>query len=143
MDMKGDMKGRCGMPSEHVQRTEPSATGGRRLELYDAIRSRATAQRVALDRDDLDTFFDLLQERERLIALAEQTPESPSGRVPRSAVAATVRDILDIDEQNQRLLDEKLRVAARELAFLRSGQQAMAGYGRPAPIRSLYFERLS
>ena len=47
-----------------------------RVGLYEAIRRTAEAQRQAVQRDDLDRFYDLLQEREKLLTKAENVPQS-------------------------------------------------------------------
>ena len=112
-----------------------------RVALYDSIRRTAHQQRDALRRDDLDTFHDLLQERERLLAKVEDvsrimpsTATNGDDTYARAEAATIVREILSVDEETSDLLAEKLAFAQRDIVQINSGRTAVRGYSHLRPV---------
>jgi hypothetical protein len=105
-----------------------------RVGLYEAIRRTAEQQRQAVAADDLDRFYDLLQERERLLDKAEAVLQQP-GQVERDRAGEVVADILRLDQQTEQLLMGKIDDARSELGDMVVGRQAVAAYGRITPLR--------
>jgi hypothetical protein len=105
-----------------------------RVGLYEAIRRTAEQQRQAVASDDLDRFYDLLQERERLLDKAEAVQQQ-SGQGDRDRAGEVVADILRLDQQTEQLLVGKIDDARGELGDMVVGRQAVAAYGRITPLR--------
>lgn len=99
-----------------------------RLGLYEAIRRMAEAQRDAVATDDLDHFYDLLQDRERLLEKTEAVKQELDQR-DRARADGLVRDILRIDQETESLLTRKIDSARRELDGVAIGRQALSAYG--------------
>jgi hypothetical protein len=106
-----------------------------RVGLYEAIRRTAEAQRQAVQVDDLDRFYNLLQERERLLEKAESV-EQDLPIDDRRKAGDIVRDILNLDQETERLLTGKIDDVKDELSGMVNGQQALAAYGRVTPLRA-------
>jgi hypothetical protein len=104
-----------------------------RVGLYEAIRRTAAAQREAVAADDLDRFYWLLQERERLLAKAE-TVQQELDAVDRSRAGDLIRDILAIDQETERLLVARIEEAREELSGMAVGRRALSAYGRNAAV---------
>ena len=100
-----------------------------RVGLYEAIRRMALAQREAVRADDLDRFYALLQERERLIEKAETVQQELDGD-DQATAGGLVRDILRIDQETEELLMAKIEEARAELGGMAVGRRAVAAYGR-------------
>lgn len=100
-----------------------------RVGLYEAIRRTALAQREAVRGDDLDRFYDLLQERERLIAKAESVNQELDGE-DQATAGGLVRDILRVDQETEQLLMGKIEEARAELGGMTVGRTAIAAYAR-------------
>jgi hypothetical protein len=100
-----------------------------RVGLYEAIRRTALAQREAVRSDDLDRFYDLLQERERLLEKAEAVHQELDN-ADQVRAGGLVRDILSVDQETERLLMGKIDEAKVELGDMAIGRQAIAAYGR-------------
>jgi hypothetical protein len=98
-----------------------------RLGLYEAIRRTAEAQRQAVERDDLDGFYGLLEERERLLEKSESVQQE-LGPAERARAAALVREIMRLDRETERLLTGKIEATRGELNAVARGRQAVAGY---------------
>lgn len=94
-----------------------------RQAIYEAIREMALRQRAAIEQDDLATFHALLTQREALIS---RVADVGSGAEP--AAGDLLREIMALDEDNQRLLSSKIEEAQRELNTVRGGQQALRSY---------------
>lgn len=107
-----------------------------RLSLYEAIREAALRQRAAIESDDLASFHDLLVQREALIAEVEG-----AGEVERGGTAELLRDIMTLDEQNQRLLSAKIEEAQRELNTMRGGEQILRSYTTLAEREARFVDR--
>lgn len=95
--------------------------------IYEAIRDVAVRQRDAIGRSDFGAFHRLLAEREALVSEAAR-----AGEGQRAAAADVLREIMTLDEENQRLLSAQIDDARRELQATRSGQHAFRAYGAPA-----------
>ena len=102
-----------------------------RVGLYDAIRRTALAQREAVRGDDLERFYDLLQERERLLEKAEGVHQDLEAD-DQARAGGLVRDILRIDQDTEQMLMGKIDEARAELGEMAIGRQALAAYGRSA-----------
>ena len=100
-----------------------------RVGLYEAIRRTALAQREAVRLDDLDRFYNLLQEREKLLEKAETVHQQLDGDDQVKA-GGLVRDILRVDQETEQLLMGKIDEARVELGEMAVGRQAVAAYGR-------------
>ena len=98
-----------------------------RLGLYEAIRRTAEAQRQAVQADDLDRFYELLVERERLLDKSEAVRQelAPPERAQATAV---VREIARLDQEIERLLMSKIEATREELNGVTRGRRALAGY---------------
>ena len=105
-----------------------------RVGLYEAIRRTAEQQHRAVAADDLDRFYDLLQERERLLEKAEQVGQ-PLGDGDRRRAGEVVADILRLDQATERLLSGKIEQVRGELGGMAIGRRAVAAYGRVRPLR--------
>ncbi len=90
--------------------------------VYEAMRRTVQAQREALLRDDLDEFYRLLEEREKLLATMTLVVAE------RLALAGIVQEILRLDQENEALLREKIATAQQELVQIASGRQALQRY---------------
>ncbi|HEV8637870.1 MAG TPA: flagellar protein FliT [Chloroflexota bacterium] len=99
-----------------------------RLGLYEAIRRTAEAQREAVESDDLDRFYELLVERERLLDKTEALPQELDP-ADRARAASVVREIMRVDQETERLLMSKIEATREELNDVARGRQALAGYG--------------
>lgn len=100
-----------------------------RVGLYEAIRRTALAQREAVRGDDLDRFYSLLQDRERLIEKAESVDQELDGE-DQATAGGLVRDILRVDQETEELLMGKIEEARVELGGMAVGRRAVAAYGR-------------
>lgn len=100
-----------------------------RVGLYEAIRRTALAQREAVRGDDLDRFYALLQERERLLDKAESVNQELDGE-DQATAGGLVRDILRVDQETEELLRGKIEEARVELGGMAVGRRAVAAYGR-------------
>ena len=109
-----------------------------RLGLYEALRRTAEAQRQAVQSDDLDTFYDLLQQREKLLDKTEGVPQALDGG-DRDRAGQIVRDIMEVDYETERLLATKIEAARDELSGVSRGRQALAGYGYAQQVGSTDF----
>lgn len=106
-----------------------------RAGIYEAIRRTAEAQRQAVETDDLDRFYDLLQERERLLEKAESVQQTLEGS-DRTRTAQVVQEIMRVDQETERLLMGKIDDVRIELSDMSSGRQALAAYNNnPTPTR--------
>jgi hypothetical protein len=105
-----------------------------RVGLYEAIRRTAEQQHQAVAADDLERFYDLLHERERLLEKAE-TVEQPLGDGDRRRAGEVVADILRLDQETERLLTGKIEEVRGELGGMAVRRQAVAAYGRVTPLR--------
>ena len=105
-----------------------------RVGLYEAIRRTAEQQHQAVAADDLDRFYDLLQERERLLEKAESFEQQLEG-ADRARAGVVVADILRLDQETERLLMSKIEDVRGELGDMVVGRQAVAAYGRVTPLR--------
>jgi hypothetical protein len=99
-----------------------------RLGLYEALRRTAEAQHEAVQSDDLDRFYDLLQEREKLLDKTEGVPQTLDGP-DRQRAGQIVRDIMRVDQETERLLATKIELTRDELNDVSRGRNALAGYG--------------
>src|SRR5688500_9922465 len=98
-----------------------------RLGLYEALRRTAEAQRAAVEGDDLDRFYDLLQEREKLLDKTDAVEQELEG-VARQRAGQLVRDIMRVDQETERLLAIKIETTRDELSGVSRGREALAGY---------------
>ena len=98
-----------------------------RLGLYEAIRRTAEAHRQAVQSDDLDRFYELFEERERLLEKAESLRQELDPAEKAQAVSV-VREIMRLDRETERLLTGKIEATRDELNDVARGRQAMAGY---------------
>ena len=137
----------------------PDGFAAEKFEILCSIFERARAQRTALERDDLDTFMRILDERDELIARLQQLIDA-SAEVPDNVVAfptelhtrnrqddglaldTVIRGIVEHDEQNEQMLNEKLDGLAAELPALRHGRQAIQAYRIPRDQQG-YIDRVS
>lgn len=137
----------------------PDGFAAEKFEILCSIFERARAQRSALERDDLDTFMQILDERDDLIArlqrLVEASAEVPDNVVPfptelnsrnqqddTLALDTAIRGIVEHDEQNEQLLSTKLEELAAEFPTLRRGRQAVQAYRIPREQQG-YVDRVS
>jgi hypothetical protein len=98
-----------------------------RLGLYEALRRTAEAQREAVATDDLDRFYNLLQEREKLLDKTEAVQQQLDG-VDRKRAGDIVRDIMRVDQETERMLATKIEATRDELNGISRGRHALAGY---------------
>lgn len=113
---------------EHASASDiPARPVAFRVGLYEALRRTAEAQRQAVLADDLDRFYDLLQERERLLEKAEAVQQE-LGPDDRRHAGEVVTEILRIDQDTERLLTGKIDEAREELGGMAVGRQALAAY---------------
>ena len=98
-----------------------------RLGLYEALRRTAEAQRDAVKTDDLDRFYDLLQEREKLLDKTDAVQQELEG-ADRQRAGQIVRDIMRVDQETERILATKIEATRDELNGVSRGRQALAGY---------------
>jgi hypothetical protein len=98
-----------------------------RLGLYEALRRTAEAQRQAVQSDDLDSFYNLLQEREKLLDKTDGVQQTLDG-VDRERAGQIVRDIMRVDQETERLLATKIEATREELSGISRGRTALAGY---------------
>ena len=108
-----------------------------RIGLYEAIRRAAEAQRHAVHTDDLESFYGLLEEREKLLEKAEGI-EQELDAIDRKQATAVVQEIMRIDQETERLLMGKIDEAREELGEMGVGRQALAAYAfndETAPAR--------
>jgi hypothetical protein len=98
-----------------------------RLGLYEAIRRTAAAQRDAVQCDDLDGFYGLLEERERLLEKTEAVQQELEP-AERARAVGIVREIMLLDQETEQLLTGRIEATRDELSGVARGRQAMAGY---------------
>lgn len=137
----------------------PDGFAAEKFEILCSIFERARAQRTALDREDLDTFMAILDERDGLITRLQQLVEAsenvPDNVVPfptelnsrnqqddSLALDTVIRGIVEHDAQNEQLLSAKLEALAAELPTLRQGRQAIQAYRTPREQQG-YVDRVS
>lgn len=137
----------------------PDGFAAEKFEILCSVFERARAQRAALERDDMDTFMQILDERDDLIAqlqqLVEATAEVPENVVmfptelnernqqdDSLALDTVIRGIVEHDEQNEQFLSEKLAELAAELPTLRHGTRAIQAYRTPREQQG-YIDRVS
>lgn len=109
--------------------TPPARPVAFRIGIYEAIRRTAEAQRSAVVADDLDRFYDLLMEREKLLDKAE-TVQQELDPADRARAGAVVREILRVDQETERILNGRIDEARTELSDVAVGRQALSAYGR-------------
>ncbi len=115
--------------------TETNRPATFRVALYDSIRRAAHQQCDALRSDDIDLFHDLLVERERLLAKAEDVGRVLASNVSRedasdrAAAASIVREILGLDQEMGEILNEKIARTRVEASRVGGGRSAVQGYG--------------
>ena len=105
-----------------------------RVGLYEAIKRTAEQQHQAVAADDLDRFYDLLQEREKLLEKAENVNQA-LGDSDRKRAGEVVADILRLDSETERMLSGKIEEVGGQLGGIAVGRQAVAAYGRITPLR--------
>ena len=105
-----------------------------RVGLYEAIKRTAEQQHQAVAADDLDRFYDLLQEREKLLEKAENVNQA-LGDTDRKRAGEVVADILRLDSETERMLSGKIEEVGGQLGGIAVGRQAVAAYGRITPLR--------
>lgn len=137
----------------------PDSLAAEKFEILCAVFERARAQRTALERDDIDTFVAILDERDELLAnlrrLVDSTPELPTNVVafPNELSAGSRQDdtlaldtviqgIVWHDEHNEALLEDRLKSLAGEVPALRRGRRAAAAYRVPRELQG-YVDRVS
>lgn len=120
---------------DHSSSTSGPAPANRQ-RLYEAIREMAMRQRQAIEQDDLATFHALLNERDALI-----TRVSQGGAAQDASSAELLREIMTLDEENQRLLTSKIDEAQHELNTVRGGQQALRSYSPIATSEARFVDR--
>ena len=137
----------------------PDGFAADKFEILSAVFARAQAQRVALESDDFEAFQAILDERDELLAqlkqLVDSIPELPSNVValPNElnerernddtlALDTLIRGIVEHDEHNEALLNERLEQLAGEVPALRHGRGAMAAYRAPREPQG-HVDRLS
>ncbi len=137
----------------------PDGFAAEKFEILCSVFERARAQRAALERDDMDTFMRILDERDELIAQLQQLVEA-TAVVPENVVMfptelnahnqqddslaldTVIRGIVEHDDQNERFLSEKLAELAAELPTLRHGTRAIQAYRTPREQQG-YIDRVS
>ena len=137
----------------------PDGFAAEKFEILCSIFERARAQRTALERDDLDAFLKILDERDVLIAQLQRFVEA-SAEVPDNVVAfptelhsrtrqddglaldTVLRGIVEHDEQSEQLLSDKMAGLAAELPTLRHGTRAIQAYRIPREQQG-YIDRVS
>lgn len=137
----------------------PDGFAAEKFEILCSVFERARAQRAALERDDMDTFMRILDERDELIAQLQQLVEA-TAVVPENVVMfptelnernqqddslaldTVIRGIVEHDEQNEQFLSEKLAELAAELPTLRHGTRAIQAYRTPREQQG-YIDRVS
>ena len=137
----------------------PDGFAAEKFEILCSVFERARAQRAALERDDMDTFMRILDERDELIAQLQQLVEA-TAVVPENVVMfptelnahnqqddslaldTVIRVILEHDDQNERFLSDKLAELAAELPTLRHGTRAIQAYRTPREHEG-YIDRVS
>ncbi len=135
------LQGELGFQASNEANSRPTAF---KVGLYDAIRRTAVAQREALSSDNLESFYDLLIERERLLEkidmvnhVAQKAANAGlEGVDPADAqtVAGVVREIMQIDAESEQLLTQKIYETKTELGDVREGRQAMRAYQYAMPV---------
>jgi hypothetical protein len=107
-------------------------------EIFDLSR----AQRQCIEREELDRFAALMDERDALLqelqALVQEEASLPENVVPirgedghaddTLALDTVIRGILEHDRKNEALLGEKMDAIREELPRLAQGARANAGY---------------
>jgi hypothetical protein len=133
-------------------------TAAAQFELLREIFDLARAQRACLERDDIERVLDLMTEREaileRLVRLAEESPDVPSNVVPfpgaedqahqdSIALDTVIRGILEHDRHNEAMLVEKMQALHEELPRLQQGRRAAGAYRAAAGGRGSFMNHLS
>ena len=99
-----------------------------RVGLYEAIRRTAEAQLSAVISDDLEHFYELLEERERLLEKTEAVKQKLDGE-DRDRANDVVREILRIDQETEVILMDRISEARTELNTIAVGGRALKAYG--------------
>ena len=107
-----------------------------RVGLYEAIRRTAEAQLSAVLSDDLEHFYELLEERERLLEKTEAVQQKLSG-TDRDRANDVVREILRIDQETEDLLMDRINEARGELTTIAVGGRALKAYGSATEPRAV------
>lgn len=118
-----------------------------RFNLLKQLFRLAQQQRTALQADQIQRFEALLDRRQGVIdALAEPPPDQvPANVIPfpgtapteedRMAIDTLLRGILEMDQENEVLLREKMAELGTSLRRIQRGHQAAAGYKVPPQRR--------
>jgi hypothetical protein len=119
----------------------------------------ARAQRAHLEADRLDLVLDLMDQRDELVQQLEDL--FAQGDVPANVIAfpsqaasdwsqqdqlaldTLIRGILEHDQQNERLLTERLAEIREELPRLERGRRANNGYRVPVASGARFIDRVS
>ena len=122
-------------------------------EIFDLSR----AQRRCIERDEIDRFSELMEERESILhqiqqlvveeaSLPENVVEFPGATDPAQdtlALDTVIRGILEHDRVNESLLAEKMDAIREELPRLRQGMRANAGYRTDVDEPGAFMNRVS
>jgi hypothetical protein len=123
----------------------PDGLASEKFEILCAVFERARAQREALEVNDFETFMTILDERDELLSqlqhLVDAMPDLPENVVAfpneltqrnrdddQLAIDTVIRGIVEHDDYNETLLNERLATLGDELPALRRGRAATAAY---------------
>lgn len=113
------------------------------IDAYQALLDLAEAQRRVLAEGQLEVFLDIANERKQVFdaiqALNEDVGSLESGM--RERVRAVVNQILDIDEELERMLRDRQGAIREELSRLQPGIQALRSYVQESNQNSFFIDR--
>jgi flagellar biosynthesis/type III secretory pathway chaperone len=127
-----------------------------KLSNFNQMKTLAETQvRALTDGDDLDRFFDLLKQRERLRSQImandrkiQRLPKNDRVATPDRRVAALQNQIeqailatLKLDQQIEGLIGRRREKLLAEIKDLRQGHKALKGYGGKAPINPYHIDK--
>jgi hypothetical protein len=129
----------------------PDSMTEMRFTLLRQLFDMAVEQRRALDEDDFASFQSVLEARGALIARLEAlAADGPSAVLPgnvipfpraasqaedlddRLAIDTLIRGVLEHDQHNESVLEERLLAVQGEIRSMESGQRAVSRYGSAA-----------
>jgi hypothetical protein len=120
-----------------VHSSEPSE----RELLYRKILGASEQQRLALQAQDPEGFFDISTQREALFERLQglEAPPPSLGKLEREAISRLIEQILVSDKQVEALMSHLGAHAYKELQTLQAGLQALHSYLPENSDRSAFF----
>lgn len=115
------------------------------LECVRAILALAREQAVAIEREAIDRFDELLEARAALLSRLQVDSDAPAALSGPEALAieSVALEVIEQDRLNQAALGDRLRQVRTELPILAAGNRATTAYRQTLETAPAYVDRSS